>query len=334
VLIPAYICTAAVEPVEAFGGRVEFYEIRKDCIPDLADLEARIDDQTRAILAVHFFGFPCAIRDIRRICDKYGLFLIEDCAHVLQGQDGGQPLGTFGEVSVFSWRKFLPLYDGGGLVLNRWVHELTVDWQRERFLFTLRVAKNLLERALPTALASPLSALRLRRSFPSSFGTAANPTSVPLLHVNPDSKSFDQRMINCPISRLSRILLEHCLLERVIAKRRTNYCYLCRQLKGVQGVRPLIDNLPAGVCPWVYPIFFEDMPNGQFPLRKLGIPAVSWGGVRPPRIRSTEFPAADFLYENLVFLPLHQDLGTKELDLIIEAVKSVRARIEHSPSSS
>ena len=43
-------------------------------------------------------------------------------------------------------------------------------------------------------------------------------------------------------------------------------------------------------------------------LRALGIPAVTWGGVRDSRISAREFPEADFLYERLVFLPIHQDL--------------------------
>jgi len=115
VLVPAYICASAVEPIEAFGAKVVFYEVGRDCLPDVSDLEAKIDDRTRAVLAVHYFGFPCGIRQIRKICDRHGLSLIEDCAHVLRGEDGGQPLGTFGEASVFSWRKFLPLYDGGEL---------------------------------------------------------------------------------------------------------------------------------------------------------------------------------------------------------------------------
>jgi len=328
VLVPAYICNSAVEPIEAFGAKAVFYEVGRDCLPDVSDLEAKIDDRTRAVLAVHYFGFPSGIRQIRKICDRRRLSLIEDCAHVLRGEDGGQPLGTFGEASVFSWRKFLPLYDGGELVLNRWEHELTVDWQSEHFLFTIRVAKNLLERALPGPLASAVRGMRLRHAS-AQAAVPSDPHPRPthagrVLQVHPNSNSFDERMINFPLSRVSRVMLEHCLLDGIIAKRRTNYLYLQRQLAELQGVRALFENLPTGVCPWVFPIFFVDMPNGQFPLRRLGIPAASWGGVRHPRIPSAEFPSADFLYENLVFLPIHQNLRSNDLDLITEAVRTVR----------
>jgi perosamine synthetase len=328
-LVPAYICTAAVEPIEAFGARVVYYEVGQDCLPDLSDLEAKIDARTRAILAVHYFGFPCGIRKIRKICDQRGLYLIEDCAHVLQGEEGGQPLGTFGDVSVFSWRKFLPIYDGGELILNRCKRQLTVDRDTESLLFTMRVAKNLLERGLPRSLASALAAVRPPHASPTEPPAAASsPASPPahggqLLHVYPNSISFEERMVNFPISRLSRLLLDHCLMAPVIEKRRANFAYLQHELAGLQGVRPLFESLPDGVCPWVCPIFFVDRPNGQFPLRRLGIPAASWGGVRHPGISAADFPSADFLYENLVFLPIHQDLRTIDLNLIVEAVKAV-----------
>jgi perosamine synthetase len=328
VLVPAYICAAAVEPIEAYGAKAVFYGVERNCIPDFSDLEARIDGGTRAILAVHYFGFPCGIRRIRDICDQHGLSLIEDCAHVLQGKDGDQLLGTFGEASIFSWRKFLPIYDGGELVLNRWQRDLMVDWRKESFLFTLREVKNLLEGALPGTFASALQNLRFSK--PSSAESAASQGPLPRsdgggLHVDPNSDSFDEKMANSPISRLSRLMLEHCEVERIIAKRRGNYGYLQHRLAELRGIRLLFDDLPAGACPWVLPLFLEEIPNGHLFLRKLGIPAVTWGGVRHPGICSAEFPAADFLYENLIFLPIHQDLREKDLDRIIEGVKRVLA---------
>jgi len=327
VLVPAYICAAAVEPIEAYGAKTVFYGVRQNCVPDFADIEAKIDRETRAVLAVHYFGFPCGIRQIREICDRHRLFLIEDCAHVLRGEDGGQLLGTFGEASVFSWRKFLPLYDGGELVLKHWERDLTVDWRQESFLFTARATKNFLERALSEALASALPGQRFPNlsSAETTAPSGLHPVhSSRLLHIDPNSNSFEKEMVNFPMSRLSRLLLDHCALERIIATRRGNYSYLRNRLAALKGIRLLFDDLPAGVCPWVFPLIFEEMPNGYIPLRKLGIPAVTWGGVRHPGICPSEFMAADFLYKSLVFLPIHQDLRPRDLDLIVEAVKAVR----------
>jgi perosamine synthetase len=327
VLVPAYICAAAVEPIEAYGAKVVFYEVHPNCLPDFADLESKIDSATRAILTVHYFGFPCGIQQIRKICNQHRLFLIEDCAHVLKGEHDGQMLGTFGDASVFSWRKFLPVYDGATLVLNRGQHELAIEWTRESLLFTVRTAKNLLERTLPDALVPALRIPRIPQ--PSSADGAASSGHPPrnpwrLLDVDPNSASFSQEMVNFPISRLSRVLLKHFAIEKIIARRRENYLFLQQRLSHLKGIKLLFDDLPIGVCPWVLPLFLENMPNSHVLMRKMGIPAVSWGGVRYPKISSAEFPDADFLYENLIFLPIHQDLQPKHLDLLVETIRTVR----------
>jgi hypothetical protein len=41
ILVPAYLCTAAIEPIEHFGAEVEFYAIQRDCVPDWLDLERK-----------------------------------------------------------------------------------------------------------------------------------------------------------------------------------------------------------------------------------------------------------------------------------------------------
>src|SRR5882724_4501320 len=94
VLVPSYVCTAAVEPFAAYGAEVEFYNIGRNCEPDFAELESRINPRTEAILAVHYFGFPQKIQEFRELCNRHGIALIEDCAHVLRGKTVAQELGS------------------------------------------------------------------------------------------------------------------------------------------------------------------------------------------------------------------------------------------------
>src|SRR5437879_7768032 len=92
VLAPSYICRAAIDPLIAYGLNVDFYPIRRDCSIDLADLRNRISPTTQAVMIVHYFGFPQPLGELRKLCDRYGLLLIEDCAHVLSGEVEGTPL--------------------------------------------------------------------------------------------------------------------------------------------------------------------------------------------------------------------------------------------------
>lgn len=106
VLLPAYLCRAAVEPFEAFGAEVEFYNVGRQCSASLAEIEAKIRPRTEVLLTVHYFGFPQQIRQFRELCDRHKLLLMEDCAHVFGAPTSTQLLGTFGDASVFSGESF------------------------------------------------------------------------------------------------------------------------------------------------------------------------------------------------------------------------------------
>jgi hypothetical protein len=89
------------------------------------------------------------------------------------------------------------------------------------------------------------------------------------------------------------------------------------------GTRNLVPELPDGVAPWIYPVFVGARPDAHLRLRALAIPAVTWGGVRPPGLNAAEHPQAVDLYENLVFLPVHQELEADAIEKIAAAVRAV-----------
>jgi len=326
VLLPAYLCRAAVEPFVAYGTEVEFYGIERNCQPDFAEIESKISPRTEAILAVHYFGFPQEIRRFREICDRRHLALIEDCAHVLRGKIAETPLGGYGDASVFSWRKFVPIYDGSDLRLGK-PHRLPqIGWQKESRAFTLKIAKNLADRTLdnsphPLARTAASAAESAKRIWKGLRPARSNDALVSLDSNDP---SFDREWVNQPMSRLSRWLFRHSSIDAIVRRRRENYLYLESLLRTVKGVTPLHQSLPAGVCPWVFPVFFDDLPNAHFLLRRLGIPATAWDFVRPLQVDLGCFSNAAFLYENLTFLPIHQNLTRKSLDLLAAAVQQVR----------
>jgi dTDP-4-amino-4,6-dideoxygalactose transaminase len=326
VLVPSYICTAAVEPILAYGAEVVFYRVDRDCRPDFEHIKSRITPSTRAIIAVHYFGFPQQIRKFQDFCRDHHLSLIEDCAHVLEGHSEGIALGSFGDVSVFSWRKFLPVYDGADLLLNRTSVEPHIAWQREHPLFTIKVAKNLIEDAI-----GPLSQPWLgyvTRSLHTIRSRAKRRLvwfsgTIPPHDVEVNTDSFDPRLVHWSMSRLSRWIKAHSNVPAIVSARRSNYRYLQERLSHIGGIVSLHPQLPDGVCPWVLPVVFEGICDAHKMLRDMGVPAVTWGGVRPSLLKCNEFPDAEFLYDNLVFLPIHQSLTGTDLDGIVSSVSAV-----------
>lgn len=91
---------------------------RTQCIdPDA--IEAAITPRTQAILPVHFAGRPCAMDRIMAIARRHGLVVIEDCAHAVETQFQGQPVGTFGEFGCFSFYVTKNICTGeGGMIVG------------------------------------------------------------------------------------------------------------------------------------------------------------------------------------------------------------------------
>lgn len=329
VLIPAYICEAAVEAVRACGAVPVFFGVRPDCSVDMADLESRITRRTRALLVVHYFGFPQDLKPVCELAECRRLVLIEDCAHVLTGRADGRPLGSTGDFSVFSWRKFIPSFDGAELRFNAPGLLRPPILHREPLIFDLKALKYVLDmRGAEGRHGEEASFFRLPRKFLQlvrgmRLGTQNEvDTSGPKLETN--SSEFDPNFADAAISRVAQYVLRHSDIEAIAASRGKHYRELSERLAQIPGVSPLFTSLPENNCPLYLPIFFEGLPGAHRTLRSLGIPATAWDGVRPSPVSDQSFPDAGFLYNNLVFLPVHQNLRERDLDLIFDAVRKVR----------
>jgi dTDP-4-amino-4,6-dideoxygalactose transaminase len=84
---------------------------------DIEDVARRITARTRAVIAVHFCGYPADVLALRQLCDEHGLVLIEDCAQAIGARvdAAGRQVGTVGELGAFSFfsKKQLCVGEGG-----------------------------------------------------------------------------------------------------------------------------------------------------------------------------------------------------------------------------
>jgi dTDP-4-amino-4,6-dideoxygalactose transaminase len=278
----------------------------------------------KAVIAVHYFGFPERIREIREICNAFGLVLIEDCAHVLTGMTDGGRLGSFGDASVFSWRKVLPVYDGADLIIRAPVVNPLPPMVRQPLYLELRTVFNLISRAAT----QERSSVFLRKCMQLAGWVASRRPrlkSENAIHPEMSAVDFSSSLLGLPMSTVSTQLLQHSDLARIALQRRNNYCYLARCLAGIPRVRLLYPELPERICPWILPLVFEGMTGAHLTLRRRGIPAVTWGEVRPRQLRDGDFPEAQHLYDNLVFLPIHQDLTLSDMERISREAGKITA---------
>ncbi|HEX5853097.1 MAG TPA: DegT/DnrJ/EryC1/StrS family aminotransferase [Solirubrobacteraceae bacterium] len=119
VIVPAFTFVASAAAVRYAGAEPVLCDVRGplDFNIDPADAERRITPRTRAIVAVHFCGYPADLDALRALCDERGLVLIEDCAQAIGAHaDGaGRRVGTVGELGAFSFfsKKQLCVGEGG-----------------------------------------------------------------------------------------------------------------------------------------------------------------------------------------------------------------------------
>jgi len=122
VIVPSLTFIADLNSVRVSGGKVVLADItsKDDWSMDPADIEANITPRTKAVMIVHYAGFACDMDAIVDICRRHNLRLIEDCAHANGGTYKGRKLGTFGDVSAWSFFSNKNLAVGeGGMVATR-----------------------------------------------------------------------------------------------------------------------------------------------------------------------------------------------------------------------
>ena len=100
---------------------------------DPASLEANITPNAKAVVVTHLWGLPARIDEIRKICKKHNLFLIEDCAHAVGAHWKGKHVGTFGDIGMFSFQEYKQLSTGDGSMLTinskRLASQMETTWR-------------------------------------------------------------------------------------------------------------------------------------------------------------------------------------------------------------
>lgn len=119
VIIPALTFVADINVVRIVGatpvladcGSYEDWNITAETIKKV------ITPKTKALILVHFAGFPCQMDEIMTLCKENNIAVIEDCAHAPGAKYKGQAVGTFGEYGCFSFftNKNLSVGEGGML---------------------------------------------------------------------------------------------------------------------------------------------------------------------------------------------------------------------------
>ncbi len=119
VLVPSLTFVATVNAVRYVGAKPVFVDISgpTDLTIDTADLERKITSRAKAVIVMHYGGFPAEMDKIMAIASEHGLKVVEDAAHAPATDFGGRALGTIGHIGCFSFfsNKNITCAEGGAL---------------------------------------------------------------------------------------------------------------------------------------------------------------------------------------------------------------------------
>jgi dTDP-4-amino-4,6-dideoxygalactose transaminase len=120
VIVPGYTFFASCASIIAARAIPVIAEVDESLTLDPLDVEKKITPRTKAIIAVHMRGAPCAMTRILDIARKHNLKVIEDVAQSAGGTYRGKRLGGIGEISAFSFQyhKIITAGEGGVVSTN------------------------------------------------------------------------------------------------------------------------------------------------------------------------------------------------------------------------
>jgi perosamine synthetase len=292
VILPAQTFVASGLAILMCGARPVFADIQpRTGNIDPAAIRNAITERSKAIMPVHWGGYPCDIDEINAIAHEYGLAVLEDAAHALGAIYKGRPVGSLSRLTAFSFQaiKHLTTGDGGALCCQD-----ESDYQEARRLRWFGIDR---ERDRPSLLSERVHDLH-RVGFKYHLNDLAAAVGLGNL---PD---------------VPNILAWHRHVDQTYRDR----------LNGVSGLALLERNSDRDGSCWFFTVLVENRDGFVRALKSRGIPASVvhqridrnrvFGGER------SDLTGQRFFDKHQIALPIHRGLTEQDVIQVIEAVRS------------
>lgn len=122
VIVPAACFISAASAVVQLGGVPVVCDVEPTSLTlDPVAAERLVGPRTKAVLPVHFWGYPANLPELRALCDRHGLILVEDACQAPGARVGDRRTGMYGDFAAYSFafRKHVSTGDGGMVLTPR-----------------------------------------------------------------------------------------------------------------------------------------------------------------------------------------------------------------------
>jgi dTDP-4-amino-4,6-dideoxygalactose transaminase len=319
VLAPDYYSGNEILAMRAAGATIHYCPVRGDMQLDPDDVERHCRIHNPDLLyVIHYAGWAQPMPTLVDLCRRRGMLLVEDCALSLLSDLDGQPLGSFGDWSVFCLYKTLPLPNGAMLVQNGpRLESLERLKLRDAGSASVmgRMAELLVQRIRSRANGVGAALQLMKRG----MGRAAGALEVRRANVGDIGFNLDE--VDLAMSGMSEHLLTRMDFGEIKRRRIDNYRRLSAALG--QDVIQVFPHLPEGVCPLFFPIIVPDKHAAAEALRERGVDALEfWNDSVEPGGHEMSSDTR-FLRRHVLELPIHQDLTERHIDHVARQVSTL-----------
>lgn len=271
VIVQGYTCIAIPNAILAAGATPVYVDIDRSTLNlDPEAVEAAVTARTRMIIAQHTFGIPAPTQRLRELCDARGIFLLEDCAHVLPDQDGPEDIALYGDGLLLSFGrdKAVSGISGGAVVCRQ-------DDIARRLLQEEERAADCGRLSVGRLLLYPLAYGVARLLWPLGMGKALLKT-LQLLRLMPQIYTAEEKIGRMP--RTLHRLPEACAALanaslrnlRAMNAHRRSLCSLYLQASADHGW-PVLHGMRTNLPLQKYPLFTENASHIREALKKQNI---------------------------------------------------------------
>jgi perosamine synthetase len=327
VLVPAYHCPVMIYPIIQSGCTPIYYKVNEDCSINLDDFRNKISSNTKAAMAVHYFGFPSHLSDVREICDDRGLFLIEDCAHAFFGYSESSPIGSVGDISVVSLYKFFPVYDGGALRYNnqtlcgrhKKTRHVSLFLQLKSMINTVEVRKDQNE---TKGIVAKLLRLKdfvwrsIKRQNTDMIAVPVDSTADGPYSADTIAPTY----LPYAMPWFSSFIFRFTDRAELSGRRRRNYKKLHEALEKRRDITPLFSELWPAVVPYTFPLISDKADLIAARLRERGVSVGRFGEYYWDDKDRVVCSISNYYSRHCIQIPIHQSLSDEDVDYIIDCL--------------
>ena len=291
VILPAQTFIATGQVILQCGAIPVFADINpKTGNIDVNSIKSKITNNTKAIIPVHWGGYPCDLDEINQLGKKHNIPIIEDAAHAFGSTYKGQNIGTISDFTSFSFQAIKHLTTGDGGLLTCQDYTISNKIKRLRWFDIDRENSN------PSILGE-------REYDAVDVGYKA--------HMNDLSASIG-------LGNLKKIDSKLFYIQEIANRYR-------KGLNDVPGLQLMLYESDRQSSYWLFPVLVENRLDFINKLQSKGIPtSVVHLGIDKNRVfgsKDESLIGQRFFDEHQIHIPIHDNLTFEDVDQIISTIK-------------